>query len=108
MVIIKTTRSRFILLQTIYNNYDQLARRRRVFKVVTIGDCYLAVTGLPDPQVNHAMIMARFSYECRQKMRELEVCLFFKSISFDFTICFITRESNFITETHEYYLQHVL
>lgn len=60
----------FTLLQTIYNNFDQLAKRRRVFKVETIGDCYLAVTGLPDPQANHAMLMARFAYECRQKMRQ--------------------------------------
>ena len=35
----------FILLQTIYQGYDQIARRRKVFKVETIGDCYLAVTG---------------------------------------------------------------
>lgn len=61
----------FILLQTIYNNFDQIAKRRRVFKVETIGDCYLAVTGLPDPQANHAVIMARFAYECRQKLKEV-------------------------------------
>jgi Adenylate and Guanylate cyclase catalytic domain len=61
----------FILLQTIYNAFDNIAKRRRVFKVETIGDCYLAVTGLPEPQTNHAMIMARFAYECRHKMREL-------------------------------------
>ena len=30
----------FILLETIYFGFDQLARRRRVFKVETIGDCY--------------------------------------------------------------------
>jgi Adenylate and Guanylate cyclase catalytic domain len=61
----------FILLQTIYNAFDHIAKRRRVFKVETIGDCYLAVTGLPEPQANHALIMARFAYECRQKMNEL-------------------------------------
>jgi class 3 adenylate cyclase len=67
----------FILLQTIYNAYDQIAKRRHVFKVETIGDCYLAVTGLPEPQTNHAMIMARFACECQQRMRELanELCV---------------------------------
>lgn len=49
----------FILLQTIYQNFDKIAKRRKVFKVETIGDSYVAVTGLPEPQANHAVIMAR-------------------------------------------------
>jgi class 3 adenylate cyclase len=61
----------FILLQTIYHGFDQVAKRRKVFKVETIGDCYLAVTGLPEPQVHHATIMSRFAWECRSKMNEL-------------------------------------
>jgi len=37
----------FVLLQTVYQNFDIIAKRRRVFKVETIADSYLAVTGLP-------------------------------------------------------------
>ena len=37
----------FILLETLYHSFDKIAKHRRVFKVETIGDCYVAVCGLP-------------------------------------------------------------
>lgn len=61
----------FLLLQTIYHAIDRLAKRRGVFKVETIGDCYVAVTGLPDPQPDHAVRLARFAKECILKMSEV-------------------------------------
>ncbi|CAB9515699.1 Receptor-type guanylate cyclase gcy [Seminavis robusta] len=61
----------FTLLQTVYGEFDCIAKRRKVFKVETIGDCYVAVAGLPNPQPNHAVIMARFSNECRKKLEVL-------------------------------------
>ena len=61
----------FSLLQSIYHEFDQVAKRRKVFKVETIGDCYLAVTGVPEPQSNHALLMARFAYECKIRMNNL-------------------------------------
>jgi hypothetical protein len=30
----------FTLLETLYNSFDQIAKKRKVFKVETIGDCY--------------------------------------------------------------------
>jgi hypothetical protein len=36
----------FVLLQTVFSGFDRIAKRRKVFKVETIGDCYLAVTGM--------------------------------------------------------------
>jgi Adenylate and Guanylate cyclase catalytic domain len=53
----------FTLLETLYRAFDEVAKNRRVFKVETIGDCYVAVSGLPEQQPMHAVIMARFTRE---------------------------------------------
>ena len=52
------------LLETIYGAFDRIAKKKNVFKVETIGDCYVAVTGLPKPQEQHAVIMAKFAADC--------------------------------------------
>ena len=38
----------FVLLETLYKAFDSIANKRKVFKVETIGDCYVAVCGLPN------------------------------------------------------------
>lgn len=58
----------FVLLETLYNSFDVLATRQKVFKVETIGDCYLACCGLPEPNPHHAQVMARFASACMVKM----------------------------------------
>jgi hypothetical protein len=69
----------FILLESVYHAFDTIANQRRVFKVETIGDCYVAVTGLPEPRKTHAVVMARFANACMIKMKKtvgkLEVTL---------------------------------
>jgi hypothetical protein len=69
----------FTLLETIYNEFDQIARRRRVFKVETIGDCYIAVCGLCDPRKENHVVMTRFARDCLYKFAvlttQLEVSL---------------------------------
>jgi class 3 adenylate cyclase len=59
----------FCLLQAIFASMDKAANQFKVFKVETIGDCYMAVTGLPNPQQNHAQLMARFATECLVQMK---------------------------------------
>jgi class 3 adenylate cyclase len=39
----------FTLLETLYGSFDKIANRLGVFKVKTIGDCYVATVGLPEP-----------------------------------------------------------
>jgi class 3 adenylate cyclase len=60
----------FCLLQEIYSAMDKSAKNYNVFKVETIGDCYMAVTGLPNPQTNHALLMSRFALDCLIQMNE--------------------------------------
>lgn len=61
----------FSLLETVYAAFDEIARKRKVFKVETVGDCYVAVAGLPDPRRDHATAMARFARDCMIKMNTL-------------------------------------
>ncbi|KAL7561134.1 hypothetical protein ACA910_004617 [Epithemia clementina (nom. ined.)] len=65
----------FTLLETVYHSFDTIAKRRRVFKVETVGDCYVAVTGLPDPRPDHAVVMARFAKECLVEMAQVSKTL---------------------------------
>jgi class 3 adenylate cyclase len=58
----------FRLLENICGAFDKAAKKRKVFKIQTIGDCYVAVTGLPMPQDDHAVIVARFANECMTQM----------------------------------------
>lgn len=88
----------FSLLEALFRAFDDCASRRRVFKashflvfeiavtffrkdngahpsfflqVETVGDCYVAVTGLPDPRKDHALAMARFARDCLNVMNNV-------------------------------------
>jgi class 3 adenylate cyclase len=61
----------FRLLETLYSAFDKAANNLRVFKVETVGDCYVAVTGLPHRQPNHAVRMVRFAAECMVQMNQV-------------------------------------
>eukprot|EP00934_Nitzschia_sp_Nitz4_P001398 Nitzschia sp. Nitz4//scaffold107_size73032//15041//17514//NITZ4_005757-RA/size73032-processed-gene-0.54-mRNA-1//1//CDS//3329532584//1398//frame0 len=61
----------FILLERIYGAFGKICHRRGIFKAETIGDCYVAVTRLPLPNKNHAVVMAKFARDCMAKMKAL-------------------------------------
>jgi class 3 adenylate cyclase len=59
------------LLETLYGAFDNIAKKYDVFKVETVGDCYVAATGLPNAQDDHAVILTIFATECMFKMKEV-------------------------------------
>ena len=61
----------FTLLEGINAEFDRIAAKRRVFKVETVGDCYVAVVGLPDPRKDHAIVMAKFARDCLYRFKSL-------------------------------------
>jgi adenylate cyclase len=46
------------LLDELFATFDLLASRHGVAKIKTIGDCWMAVAGLPEPRSDHAPAMA--------------------------------------------------
>jgi hypothetical protein len=65
----------FTLLQTVFFNFDKIARHRNVFKVETIGHNYVACCGIPEVQADHPIRMAKFAQECIFKFKELTKAL---------------------------------
>ncbi|KAG7350433.1 adenylate/guanylate cyclase [Nitzschia inconspicua] len=65
----------FALLEAIYKEFDTIARKKGVFKVEVVGDCYVAVCGLPDPRPNHAVVMAKFANSCHTAMSQVTQAL---------------------------------
>ncbi|CAB9497872.1 Receptor-type guanylate cyclase gcy [Seminavis robusta] len=62
----------FRLLERTFADFDQAAKRLGVFKVETIGDCYVAVVGLPTPREDHAVVGAVFA---RSIVRQMKILL---------------------------------
>ncbi len=54
------------MLNDIFTGFDELADRFGLEKIKTIGDCYMAVAGLPEPRENHALtaVQMAFAMQC--------------------------------------------
>lgn len=61
----------FELLESLFFLFDRAAANRNVFKVETIGDSYMAVTGIPNEGTDHASIMADFALDMLDAMERL-------------------------------------
>lgn len=51
------------LLNVIFSEFDQLAELHKLEKIKTIGDAYMVVGGLPNPQINHAQAIAEMALD---------------------------------------------
>ncbi|CAJ1968567.1 unnamed protein product [Cylindrotheca closterium] len=65
----------FILLETIFGAFDTMASQHGVFKVETVGDCYVGAAGLElgdmVPSADHASAACFFANDAVEKMGEL-------------------------------------
>lgn len=55
-------------LNDIFTRFDMLSIKHGLEKIKTIGDCYMAVAGLPEPNKKHAEATARFALEAKDLM----------------------------------------
>lgn len=51
----------FFFLERVYGEFDKIALADSIYKVETVGDCYVAVAGIPEPRDDHALAIARFA-----------------------------------------------
>ena len=51
----------FTVLEAVFSEFDAAARALNVFKVETIGDCYMACAGCPEAMEGHAAAMGDFA-----------------------------------------------
>ena len=54
------------VLDRLFSGFDALVERHGLEKIKTIGDCYMAAAGVPDPRADHARRAARLALDMRE------------------------------------------
>ncbi|MDJ0556211.1 MAG: adenylate/guanylate cyclase domain-containing protein [Microcoleaceae cyanobacterium MO_207.B10] len=57
------------LLNEIFSEFDELAAIYNLEKIKTIGDAYMVVGGLPEPNINHAQAIANMALDMQDVIR---------------------------------------
>jgi len=57
------------ILNGLFSLFDRLAREHGVERIKTIGDGYMAATGVPEPAADHAVRIASFAVAMQQAMK---------------------------------------
>ena len=52
------------ILDQLFSRFDELVERHGLEKIKTIGDCYMAAAGVPNPDPDHAGKAARWPSRC--------------------------------------------
>ena len=60
------------LLNQIFSAFDKLAQKHGVEKIKTIGDAYMAASGLPVPTDNHAEAIAQMALDMQQAIHNFQ------------------------------------
>ena len=60
-----------MLLNTVFSAFDRLVQKYGLEKIKTIGDAYLVVGGLPNPQPNHAEAVAEMALDMHSETDRL-------------------------------------
>jgi guanylate cyclase len=56
-------------LDRLFSRFDDLAERRGLEKIKTIGDCYMVAAGVPTPRADHAHALALMALDMLEAMR---------------------------------------
>jgi len=56
------------ILNKIYTEFDKIAEKYHLEKIKTIGDCYMAASGIPEEREDHAIAAANFAIESMLSM----------------------------------------
>ncbi len=62
-------------LHTCFKAFDEIIRKNHIEKIKTVGDAYLAVSGLPLPDHEHAVKMVKAAVEITEFMKERKTTL---------------------------------
>ena len=60
------------ILNQIFSAFDEMAEKYGLEKIKTIGDAYMAASGLPDPCQDHAQRMAKMALEMKEWMNHFQ------------------------------------
>jgi adenylate cyclase len=58
-------------LNTIFTEFDLIAKKYGVEKIKTIGDSYMAVCGVPNPYMDHSDRLAKFALDVLEKAKSM-------------------------------------